>query len=123
VTPSKALKHILTLVEASTELEDDTQRMVLLRSVVVAVAQKGFGVAPDGVAECAPDVLTFPTPSAAAATMFGHQCATPPKMGPASGQPTVPCGPPIPIHYFGLKGAAAAELRTSVRVSERVRWL
>jgi hypothetical protein len=42
VTPSKALKHILTLVEASTELKDDTQRKVLLRSIVV-VAQKGLG--------------------------------------------------------------------------------
>jgi hypothetical protein len=47
-------------VEASAELKDDTQRKVLLRSVVV-VAQKGLGVAPDGVAECAPNVLTFPT--------------------------------------------------------------
>ena len=32
----------------------------LKRSVVV-VAQKGLGVAPDGVAECEPNVLTFPT--------------------------------------------------------------
>ena len=60
MTPSEALRHIRTLVEASTELKDDTQRMVLLRSIVV-VAQKGLGVAPDGVAECAPNVLTFPT--------------------------------------------------------------
>jgi hypothetical protein len=60
LTPSEALKHILILVEASAELKDDTQRKVLLRSVVV-VAQKGLGVAPDGVAECAPNVLTFPT--------------------------------------------------------------
>ena len=60
VTPSEALQHIVTLVEASTELKDDTQRMVLLRGVVV-VAQKGLGVAPDGVAECEPNVLTFPT--------------------------------------------------------------
>jgi hypothetical protein len=60
VTPNKGLQHILTLVEASTELKDDTQRMVLLRSIVV-VAQKGLGVAPDGVAECAPNVLMFPT--------------------------------------------------------------
>jgi hypothetical protein len=58
VTPSEALKHILTLVEASAALKDDTQRKVLLRSVVV-VAQKGLGVAPDGVAECAPSVTTF----------------------------------------------------------------
>ena len=51
---------IRTLVEASAALKDDTQRKVLLRSVVV-VAQKGLGVAPDGVAECEPNVLTFPT--------------------------------------------------------------
>jgi hypothetical protein len=61
MTPSGALKHILTLVEASADLKDDTQRKVLLRGVVV-VAQKGLGVAPDGVAECEPNVLTFPTP-------------------------------------------------------------
>lgn len=60
VRPSEALQHIVTLVEASAELKDDTQRKVLLRSVVV-VAQKGLGVAPDGVAECEPNVLTFPT--------------------------------------------------------------
>ena len=59
MTPSEALKHIRTLVEASVDLKDDTQRKVLLRSVVV-VAQKGLGVAPDGVAECAPNVRTFP---------------------------------------------------------------
>jgi hypothetical protein len=46
VTPGEALRHIRTLVEASTELKDDTQRKVLLRSVVV-VAQKGLGVAPE----------------------------------------------------------------------------
>jgi hypothetical protein len=60
MTPSEALQHIVTLVEASAELKDDTQRKVLLRGVVV-VAQKGLGVAPDGVAECEPNVLTFPT--------------------------------------------------------------
>jgi hypothetical protein len=60
VTPSEALKHILTLVEASAELKDDAQRKVSLRSVVV-LAQKGLGVAPDGMAECAPNVLTFPS--------------------------------------------------------------
>jgi hypothetical protein len=60
VTPSEALQHILTLVEASGEMKDDTQRKVLLRSVVV-VAQKGLGVAPDGVTERAPNVLTFHT--------------------------------------------------------------
>jgi hypothetical protein len=56
----EALQRIVTLVEASANLKDDTQRKVLLRSVVV-VAQKGLGVAPDGVAECDPNVLTFPT--------------------------------------------------------------
>jgi hypothetical protein len=44
VTPTEALLHIRTLVEASAELKDDKQRKVLLR----------------GVAECAPNVLTFP---------------------------------------------------------------
>jgi len=58
VTPSEALQHIRTLVEPSAELKDDTQRKVFS---VVVVAQKGLGVAPDGVAECAPNVLTFPT--------------------------------------------------------------
>ena len=60
MTPSEALERIVTLVEASAELKDDTQRKVLLRSVVV-VAQRGLGVAPDGLAECEPNVLTFPT--------------------------------------------------------------
>ena len=59
MTPSEALQHILTLVEASTALKDDAQRKVLLRGVVV-IAQKGLGVAPDGRAECAPNVLAFP---------------------------------------------------------------
>lgn len=59
MTPSEALQHIVTLVEASAKLRDDTQRKVLLRGVVV-VAQKGLGVAPDGVAECEPNVLMFP---------------------------------------------------------------
>ncbi len=60
VTPSEALHHIRILVEASAELKGDKQHKVLLRGVVV-VAQKGLGVAPDGVAEGAPNVLTFPT--------------------------------------------------------------
>jgi hypothetical protein len=60
MTPSEALQHIRTLVEGSAALKDDTQRKVLLRGVVV-VAQKGLGVALDGVAECEPNVLTFPT--------------------------------------------------------------
>ena len=59
MTPSEALKSIQTLVEASFALKDDAQRKVLLRGVVV-VAQKGLGVAPDGVAKCAPNVLQFP---------------------------------------------------------------
>jgi hypothetical protein len=62
VTPSEALHHIRTLVEASAGLKDDTQRKVLLRSVIV-VAQKGLGVAPDGLAESEPKVLTFPSRS------------------------------------------------------------
>ena len=61
MTPSEALKSIRILVKASGALKDDAQRKVLLRSVVV-VAQKGLGVAPDGTAECAPNVLTFPAP-------------------------------------------------------------
>jgi hypothetical protein len=60
MTSSEALGHIRTLVGASAQLNDDAQRKVLLRSVVV-VAQKGLGVAPDGVAEREPNVLTFPT--------------------------------------------------------------
>lgn len=60
MTPKEALKHIVTLVEASSDLKDDRLRKVVLRSVVV-VAQKGLGVAPDGVIECEPNVLTFPT--------------------------------------------------------------
>jgi hypothetical protein len=60
VTPTEALQHIRTLVEASAALNDDRLRKVLLRSVVV-VAQKGLGVAPDGSTECEPNVLTFPT--------------------------------------------------------------
>jgi len=51
--------QVATLVKTSAALRDDRQRKVLLRSVVV-VAQKGLGVAPDGVAECEPNVLTFP---------------------------------------------------------------
>ena len=58
--PCEALQHIRILVEALANLSDDRLRKVLLRSVVV-VAQKGLGVAPDGVAECAPNVLTLPT--------------------------------------------------------------
>jgi hypothetical protein len=60
VTPSEALDSIRIIVEASADLKDDKHRKVLLRGVVV-VAQKGLGVAPDGVAECAPNVLSFPT--------------------------------------------------------------
>jgi hypothetical protein len=54
VTPSEALQHVRTLVEASAGLKDDTPRKVMLRSVIVV--QKGLGVAPDGVAECEPNV-------------------------------------------------------------------
>lgn len=35
MTPGEALQHIVTLVEASADLKNDTQRKVLLRSVVV----------------------------------------------------------------------------------------
>jgi hypothetical protein len=59
MTPNEALKTIRVLVEGSTAITEDAQRKVLLRSVVV-VAQKGLGVAPDGAAECAPNVLSFP---------------------------------------------------------------
>ena len=59
VNPDEALKNILTLIEGSAALKDDKHRKVLLRGIVV-VAQKGLGVAPDGVAECEPNVLTFP---------------------------------------------------------------
>jgi hypothetical protein len=69
VIPCEALKHILTLVEASAKLKDDTQRKVLLRSVVV-VAQKGLGVAPDGVADLLELEyrLNFPRPFCGAAS-------------------------------------------------------
>ena len=33
VTPSEALQHIVTLVEASANLKDDRQRKVLLRAL------------------------------------------------------------------------------------------
>jgi hypothetical protein len=59
ITPSEALQHILTLVEASADLKDDTQGKVLLLGVVV-IAQKSLGVAPDSLAECELNVLTFP---------------------------------------------------------------
>jgi hypothetical protein len=59
VKPSEALHQIAILVKSSAALKDDRQRKVLLRSVVV-VAQKGLGVAPDGVAEREPNVVTFP---------------------------------------------------------------
>jgi DNA invertase Pin-like site-specific DNA recombinase len=36
-------------------------KVPFLVAETVVVAQKGLGVAPDGVAECAPNVLTFPT--------------------------------------------------------------
>jgi hypothetical protein len=60
MTPSEALGHIRTLVEASDQVNNDKQRKVLLHSVIV-VAQKGLGVSPDGVAEHEPNVLPFPT--------------------------------------------------------------
>jgi hypothetical protein len=48
VTHSEAL-YIRAPEEASAELKDGTQRKVLLRGVVVVVAQNGLGVASDGV--------------------------------------------------------------------------
>jgi hypothetical protein len=36
VTPSEALQHIVSLVEASADLKDDKQRKVLLRSAELA---------------------------------------------------------------------------------------
>ena len=60
MTPSEALQHIVTLVEKSSGLKDDRLRRIVLRSVV-SVAQKGLGVAPDGVAEREANVLPFPT--------------------------------------------------------------
>lgn len=59
MTPREALKSILTLVAATDALKNDELRKVLLRSVIV-IAQKGLGVAPDGAAELAPNVLRFP---------------------------------------------------------------
>ena len=47
MTPSKAMQHILILIESSAGLKDDAQRTVLLRGIVV-VAQKGLGVTPNG---------------------------------------------------------------------------
>ena len=59
MTPTDALKNIQTLVDETAALKDDKLRKVVLRSVIV-VAQKGLGIAPDGVAEGAPNVLPFP---------------------------------------------------------------
>ena len=58
--PDEALNFIRTLANAP-EVMTDAQRKMLLRSIIV-VAQKGLGVAPDGVTECAPNVLAFPAP-------------------------------------------------------------
>jgi hypothetical protein len=92
--PSYQLQRIRTLVEASADLKDDTQRKVLLRSVVV-VAQKGLGVAPDRVAECEPNVLTFPTRQAAGHHLRALVGLTT-KNGSSSGRPTVPRRPASP---------------------------
>jgi len=54
MTPSEALRHI------QPALTDDLHRAVVLRGVIV-IAQKGLGIAPDGKAEDAPNVLPFPT--------------------------------------------------------------
>jgi hypothetical protein len=57
MSPTEALKKIQTLEAAA--LKNDELRKVLLRSVIV-IAQKGLGIAPDGLAEQAPNVLHFP---------------------------------------------------------------
>ena len=59
MTPGQALKDIGTLVAKADALKTDGLRKVLLRSIIV-IAQKGLGVAPDGNAEYAPNVLPFP---------------------------------------------------------------
>jgi hypothetical protein len=59
MTPTDALKYIKTLVDETAALKDDKLRKVVLRSVIV-VAQRGLGIAPDGLAERAPNVLHFP---------------------------------------------------------------
>ena len=61
MTPSEALQHIATLMKSADNFKDDKHRTLLLLQCIVVVAQKGLGVAPDGVTECAPNVLTFPT--------------------------------------------------------------
>ena len=72
MTPSEALKHILTLAEASTDLKDDTQRKVLLRGVVV-VAQKGLAWHRMGWPNARPMSCRFPRGRRQPGTMFGHQ--------------------------------------------------
>jgi hypothetical protein len=59
MSPTEALKHIQTLVDETASLKNDKLRKILLRSVIV-IAQKGLGVAPDGVTDRAPNVLQFP---------------------------------------------------------------
>jgi hypothetical protein len=59
MNPSEALEAIRTLVEGSATLKEDVHRAVLLKGVIV-IAQRGLGIAPDGEAEHAPNVLTFP---------------------------------------------------------------
>jgi hypothetical protein len=59
MSPTEALKKIQTLVNEAAALKNDELRKVLLRSVIV-IAQKGLGIAPDGLAEQAPNVLHFP---------------------------------------------------------------
>jgi hypothetical protein len=59
VTPSEALQHIVTFVEASADLKDTHARCCYV--ALSWSPRRGLGVAPDGVAECEPNVLTFPT--------------------------------------------------------------
>jgi len=61
MAPDEALKNIRTLIGGSALLKDDDHRKLVLRSVLV-LAQKGLGIAPDGKAELAENVLPFPDP-------------------------------------------------------------
>jgi hypothetical protein len=61
MTPREALAHIRILTAPHEALQSDAQRNVLLRSIIV-VAQKGLGVAPDGIADSAANIVPFPDP-------------------------------------------------------------
>ncbi len=62
MTPADALKNIeLLLTGTATKLKTDRHRELVLRGVIV-IAQKGLGIAPDGVVGFTPNVLPFPHP-------------------------------------------------------------